>query len=218
MDINMLRKALWVFLRPLVQLISNLVNPEIGDEWLLELKKFLRKEPCWTVVSKPALCWHELNGVIYFSVTSDGTTGEEWITRHESKGSLVSDYAKQLLRSSDFKPTIGVTTEVAVLKGMLFEDNDRTIKTIRAKAIKLNLSKPNAELACLIREKFTDEEIKQMGLWRIIAMHEPIDDFDGYPSLLGAIRHDDGRWLNAYYDKPDNRWNRESGFAFCLAS
>lgn len=47
MDITMLRRALWVFLRPLMQLISNLVNPEIGDEWLREFHKFLRKEPCW---------------------------------------------------------------------------------------------------------------------------------------------------------------------------
>jgi len=47
MDNNMLRRALWVFLRPLIQLISNLLNPEIGEEWLEELKKFLRKEPCW---------------------------------------------------------------------------------------------------------------------------------------------------------------------------
>ena len=37
---------------------------------------------------------------------------------------------------------------------------------------------------------------------------------DGDPNLLGANRNDDGRWLNAYYDNPDNRWNRDNGFAF----
>lgn len=37
---------------------------------------------------------------------------------------------------------------------------------------------------------------------------------DGDPNLLNANRNDDGRWLNAYYDNPDNRWNRENGFAF----
>src|SRR3989344_4861228 len=30
--------------------------------------------------------WREKDGVIYFSVTSDGTTGEDWITRLESQG------------------------------------------------------------------------------------------------------------------------------------
>ncbi len=44
---TMLRKALWEVLKPLVQLITNLVNPDIGEMWLVELKKFLRKEPCW---------------------------------------------------------------------------------------------------------------------------------------------------------------------------
>ena len=37
---------------------------------------------------------------------------------------------------------------------------------------------------------------------------------DGDLNLLNANRDDDGRWLNAYYDNPDNRFNRENGFAF----
>ena len=44
---NMLRKALWEFLRPLLQLVQNLLNPDIGEEWLVEFKKFLRKEKSW---------------------------------------------------------------------------------------------------------------------------------------------------------------------------
>ncbi len=39
------------------------------------------------------------------------------------------------------------------------------------------------------------------------------DDLD----LLGANRNDNGRWLNAYYDNPDNRWNRDNGFAFVVS-
>ena len=40
---------------------------------------------------------------------------------------------------------------------------------------------------------------------------------DGNPNLLGVNRNDDGRWLNAYWDNPENRWNRESGFAFVVS-
>jgi hypothetical protein len=36
-------------------------------------------------------------------------------------------------------------------------------------------------------------------------------------NLLNANRNDDGRWLNTYYDNPDNRWNRENGFAFVVS-
>jgi len=174
--------------------------------------RFLRDE---LSVSEPTRSWREEDGVIYFSVTSDGTTGKDWITRLESKGFRVGDYAKQVLRSPDFKPTSGVTTEVAVLKGMLFEDNDR-IK-IRAEADKRKLSKPNAELACLIREKFTDKEIEAMGLWYIVAMHEPINDSDGDPFLLNANRYDVGRWLSACSVRPGSRWYRDYGFAFDMS-
>ena len=82
---------------------------------------------------------------------TDGTTGEDWITRLESNGFHVQDYAKQVLRSPDFKPTKGLTTDAAVLKGMIFTDNDRITKKILAEADKRKRSKPNAELACLIR-------------------------------------------------------------------
>ena len=37
---------------------------------------------------------------------------------------------------------------------------------------------------------------------------------DGNPNLLGTNRNDNGSWLNAYYDNPDNYWNRDNGFAF----
>ncbi len=176
--------------------------------------RFLRDE---LSVSEPTRSWREENGVVYFSVTSDGTTGEDWITRLESKGFRMGDYAKQVLRTPYFKPTSGVTTEVAVLKGMLFEDNDRITNKIRAEADKRNLSKPNAELACLIRQKFTDKEIEAMGLWYIVAMHEPINDSGGYPLLLDANRDNDGRWLSAYYDRPVFWWNRGLGFAFAVS-
>ncbi len=94
--------------------------------------------------------WREEDGAIYFSVVSGGTTGENWIKRLPGTGFRVGYYAKKVLRSPDFKPTSGVTTEVAVLKGMLFEDNDRITNKIRAQADRRKLSKPNAELACLI--------------------------------------------------------------------
>ncbi|MEK7606749.1 MAG: hypothetical protein AAB444_00935, partial [Patescibacteria group bacterium] len=75
----------------------------------------------------------------------------------------------------------------------------------------------NAELACLIREKFTDKEIEQMGLRYIVAMHEPINDSGGVPSLLSASRDDVGRSLNAYYRLPDDWWYRGSGCAFAVS-
>ena len=163
-------------------------------------------------------CWREQDGVIYFSLSpTDGTTGPQWIERLEKKGFRLSKWAKDVLNSSDFKSTNGIISNIAVMKGMLWNDSDRTTKNIRAEADKRNLTKPNAEVACLIREMFSDEELEAMGLWWIVAMHKPINDSDDDPSLLHAFRDDGGRWLSTTYGKPDSKWDRDSGFAFVVS-
>ncbi len=162
--------------------------------------------------------WREQDGVIYFSVMSDGTTGPQWIERLEKLSFRVRDYAKSVLRSPDFKPTNGMTYKIAILKGMLFEDNDLVTKNIRAEADRRNLTKPNAEVACLIRENFSDEEIEAMSLWWIIAMHEPIRDSGGVPRLLSASRGGGGRWLRVCFGGPGFGWGRVVGFAFVVSS
>lgn len=178
------------------------------------VRRFLSGE---LLVSELTHSWREEDGIIYLSVTSDGTTGEAWIKRLEDKGFRLSNYAKSVLRSPDFKPTSEVTTEIVILKGMLFADNDRITKNIRVEADKRKLEKPNAEVACLIREMFTDKEIEAMGLTWIVVMHEPIKDSGGVPRLLDVDRLGDGRWLNAYSAHPDSRWNHVFGFAFAVS-
>jgi len=161
--------------------------------------------------------WQEKNGVIFFTLpVTDGRIGEEWIKHLERKGFRVSDYAKSVLRSPDFKPTSGVTYRIAVLKGMLFQDSDRVTKKIRAEANRRKLSKPNAEVVCLIRDNFSDKEIEAMGLWWIVAMHDPIKDSDGVPLLLVAFRGGGGQWLGTAYGRLGRRWHRGFGFAFVL--
>ncbi|MBU1160160.1 hypothetical protein KKD04_03220 [Patescibacteria group bacterium] len=172
-------------------------------------------------VLKKVLCpfenndWREESGVIYFSVTSDGTSGQDWIKRFESNGFQVSDWAKSILHSLDFKPTLGVTTEIAIIKGGLFSDSERTTRKICLEAERRNLSKPNAEVACLIREKFSDKEIKAMGLWWIVTMHEPIKDSGGDPRLLHVVRG--AHWVGARYGGPDVGWAHDDGFAFVVS-
>lgn len=156
----------------------------------------------------------EIDGVIYFTVTSDGTTGENWITRLENKGFSVGEYAKEILRSADFTPTSGIVTEVAVLKGKLFEDAYRTTKKICVEAEKRRLKKPRPEIACLIREKFTDEKIGDMGLWVITTMHEPIKDSDDNLHYLGTCLTDVRGCLNTYDGNFRGGWRDSFGFAF----
>jgi hypothetical protein len=182
---------------------------KLGGEDAAE--RFLRGE---LVVSEPKCKWREENGVIRLSVTSDGTTGPQWIERLESLGLRASDSAKQVLNSKDFVPTSGITSEIVILKGMLWNDQDRVTSTIRTEGGKRGLVKSNAEVACLIRANVTDKEIEAMGLWWIVVMHEPIKDSGGGPDLLGVRRDGGGRWLSAYWVEPGDGWVREGGFAF----
>ncbi len=178
------------------------------------VSKFLRGE---LIVSGPIKSWTEKDNVICFPATSDGIIGEQWIARLESKSFRVGDYAKSVLRSKSFKPTTGITYEIAVLKGEIFSDNERITKNIRKDAKNRELTTPNAEVACLIREKFSDKELEAMGLYWIVVMHEPIKDSRGDPLLLGADRSDNGSWLSMRFDYPDSKWRRSNGFAFVIS-
>ncbi len=173
--------------------------------------RFLRGE---LVVVEQVKRWREVDGIIYLTVTLDqSTTGDKWISRTEMNGNRARDYAKSVLRSKNFIPSIAGTYEIVILKGSLFEDNDRITQKIRAKADEMKLAKPNADIACFIREQFSDKEIEAMGLWWIVTMHEPIVS-GGSPSLLTALRSGGGRWLDAFGDYPADGWPRKFGFAF----
>lgn len=164
--------------------------------------------------AEPTRSWREEDGVIYFSVTSDGRTGPQWVERFEGRGFPLNRYDRSVLLSDYFKPTDGITTEIAILKGMLFEDSDRFTTRILAEAERRGLAEPNAEVACLIGENFSDMEIRAMGLQWILVMYMPI--VSGL-CLFGAYQDCYGRWLPAYYVAgPDSRWDREYGFAFVV--
>jgi hypothetical protein len=197
------RKGDW-----LEAIVNKLGGEEAGDAFLRGELTVVRHVPKWT----------EHDGFIDFQFTTDGCTGPDWITRTEAKGNRVGDVAKRILLSKRFKPTIGRIVRVRVLKGELFADNERYTKTIRTRAYrKYKLKKLNLEDACYIREMFTDKELEEMGLWAIIAMHDPVTDSDSDPGLLGTFRHGDGRDLNACYVNPGVKWGRGHGFAFALA-
>ena len=148
------------------------------------------------------------------TVISDGTTGEKWITSLEKSGIVVSRYAKELLQSKDFIPTTAVVYKVAIIKGDELSDKQLiTIKDIREEVENRGYLTPPVELACLLREKLSNDDLKKMGLRWLITLHKPIVDSFGGPSLLGADANVAEPWLDACYGGPARRWVRESGFA-----
>ncbi len=163
----------------------------------------------WTVDSE---------GNIHFTLTSNGFTREQWEQQLERRGWRIGDYARQVLRCANEAPTSeGTVHHIVVHPGKLISDSDRITKKIRAAAKKYGWLKPHWEVACLIRDTFTDEQLQQMGLWCIVTMHESIKDSNGVPILLGLGRYDDGRWLDAVFGRPDGDWNGRVGFAFAVS-
>ncbi len=155
-------------------------------------------------------------GNIHFTLTSNGFTREQWEQHLERRGWRIGDYARQVLRRATEAPTNGVTYDIVVRPGKKISDSDRITKKIRAAADKKGWLKPHWEVACLIRDTFTDKELEVMGLWYIITMHEPIKDSGGDPRLLSSSRLDGGRWLSAFYVRPDACWRDDGGFAFAV--
>lgn len=120
---------------------------------------------------------------------SSGKTGNEWINYFENKNYVIGDHVYPVLRSKDFNPTNGVIHEVIILKGGIFVkgtslSGENIISHIRDAANKCGFETPNPEIACLIRDNFTNEEIGAMGNSFLVVMHEHIEDSFKWPYLL----------------------------------
>lgn len=182
----------------------------IGDSGSLDrlVEGMLRCQPRYEV----------RDGVIYFTLISNGTTGEQWIPYLKSRGKRLSPYSEDVLRSEDFKPTLaGTIHRVAVLKGELFSDESRVTKLIRAEAARRKWNTPHPEIGPLFRNAFSDSDIERMGLIWVVTMHEPIKDSDGGAGLLRADRRGDEEWLRTADGDLERRWGRGGGFAFSVS-
>lgn len=191
--------------------IIKLLKKQAGEDGP---ERFLRGE---IIVSEPIRSWIEKDGIIYFSVTSRCMTGPEWISHLMRRGGFVSVQAQQLLCSRDFVSTNGVTYQIAIIKGNTLSDTDRTIGQVRVEADQFKLIIPNTEIACLIRDKFTDTEIEDMGLIGIVTMHKPINNLLGHASLLSADRYGFGQCLSTCSGDTRSQLVCSMGCAFVVA-
>ncbi len=181
---------------------------DLEEEFYREKKKMTPKQYCREG-------WFEENGLVYFTVTSDGTSGPKWVSRLEQRNCRIKDCAKRVLFSSSFDSTSGVTTKVVIFRGLFFGNNDRSFGKIKAFAVGCRFFAPQLEIACLIRQRFTDKEIEEMGFWRIVVMR-PVKDFNGDWRLLSINRSAGGNWLDTNFITPSLKLDRNLGFAFVV--
>jgi len=145
-------------------------------------------------------------------------SGQDWIKHFQVKGINIGHYVQMILIAGFMPSKKGTVYNLVIVKGELFSDNNRTTSKIRENAYLSGMYKPeNVEIACLVREMFTDEEIEKMGLYWIVTMHEPVTISGRCSFLLGMDlrgRSSGKLWFNVYDDKSNNIWDRETGFVF----
>ncbi len=152
------------------------------------------------------------DGVIYFSLISEGTSGGDWVSRLKDQGYRLDKLAEERLRSSRFIVTSGRMFQIAILPGSLFSDTDRREEKIWELASRLQLQALSPEAACLIREYISDNDLKVLGLWWLKVMESPAAEGS---KTLGIDRCGLGNWLTVSYGpRPDGTWGRDGGFAF----
>lgn len=186
------------------QLADSLENAGFNSGDITKLKQFKKLSEIKGVLNgsfeiKPR--WHEENGTIRISLTTNGLTGDDWISKIEPTWPSVRNYHNNTLLSSDFKATKDIITEVVIIKDCLLEEGDNSIFNFSKKRnsseglwIRTNdqrspeglwkimeqngFTKPTPEIACLLFEFLTEQDYKEMGLLDVIVMHEPFGMFE----------------------------------------
>lgn len=164
------------------------------------------------------------NGHIVFTIIGLDITGAEEIKRIEAAGYRISNWAKSCLTSTkadgydkNHRLVAEKEYKIVLIPGKEIEkDSDRTTKDLQKLAEKYGYGKPLAGIVPRVRESISDKQMEEMGIWYIAALHDPITDSDGSPSVLGSDRRDDGRWLDGCWDNPDSEWDGDGAFAFLL--
>lgn len=157
--------------------------------------------------------WIIEDGIICFSVKSDGASGNEWITRLNRRDIRLTGKAEKFLLSKRFKATSGKLSKIIILKNSLFQFYEPDLLQIRQYAETLGFSTPDVETACLIREKLSSKDVAEMGCKNIAVMHKPIR-VDGEHLIFNICDIDNITLLSAISEDPNEIWSLGGGFAF----
>lgn len=164
-------------------------------------------------------------GHIVLSLDGLDLTGQQEVERLIAAGFRVSDRAKSCLTSTkkdgydkNHRLVAGERYKIALMPTReIVRDSDRTIDALRTRGIeKYGYGKPLAGIVPRIGESVSDKLMEEMGFWFIAASHDTIKDSDGNPDVLCAHRDGDGRWVDASWVHPDDRWNDSGAFAFLV--
>ncbi len=194
-------------------LLSDLLDANVDEVNRDEFRKVLGLGPVYKT---------DKHGRFLITVTGLGLMGEEWLARFTSTGVKPTKWARDVLTRPDYdakhRLEPGKQYMVALLFGKKEFDTDveRTTANLQVRGER-DYGKSEdlrGELALLIREAISDEQLERWGIWYIAVLHETITDSNGDPSVLGSHRYGVGRQVSAYCGRPDDSWNDVGAFAF----
>ncbi len=166
------------------------------------------------VVRSLANDWVDVgDGPFRFTVLSDGTSLDQWMRELDFNND--SDF---ILSSSDFRATNGSITGMVIMPHWLFNPEDLTPIKVREKANRMGFVNPTLEQTCLIRRIFPRDRAIDVGLERFVAMHDPIKDEHGGPSLLSVEFSSNDLYLSVANGRSESKFSGNSGFIFALPS
>ncbi len=176
--------------------------------------RFLRGE---LAVSEMKKEWRDEEDVIRFTVRSTGDDGVQWASRLERKDFPISRGAREILGSKSGRFTKGLYFDVAVFKARCFGQTSISRLEVLEQSFAWKFDPPTVELACLIRDKFSNTEIRKMGFRSIFVMNSimvptspilSVEAFGSKPSDSGI-----GICTNENF-----KGDSASGFAFIQAT
>lgn len=153
--------------------------------------------------------------VKYFTVVTEGVTGQKWIERLEFEGVKLSERAKQILLSDLFVPTSGRVVNLALLTSKSLQDRRRTVYEAYDYAEANGLGEvQDIEVACMVAERFSKDNLKALGLSSIVVTHVPLFDFEEDDKFLLHFKTEPERTMgNISYYEP-RELDKEVGFLF----
>ncbi len=182
-------------------------------------------------ITKPEVRWRRNGNVVYTTLTSTGMTKNDW-ERHlgmELRNGMRSQWSESV-RSSKFEVTSGVEYTVAIIDGRGLASSRQLLTTdmVVADASRRCLRPLPLEACFLLREAFTDNQVREMGLWNLTMMHEVEDQnqirlgirqADHSPTVSERRFIDSAKTLDVVW--PEDNWNRAGhglySFAFLLS-
>lgn len=177
-----------------------------------EALRFLRGE---LMVSTPKLKWREHDGVIHLTISSSGISRDEWVNEFELNCIRLTENSRNLILGQVEK-TSGVVSEIAILRGILFDNNDRTTQKIAAEAKNRGLINATLEESCLVFNHLTVEEMTTLGLKSLNIFAKDVFNHP-FSISMGCDPINDLGVIDTKYDKLREKWGRNEGFAYVLS-